>query len=277
MKNKIDSVSLKVKNLLSLSNYYETVIGLVIKKQTTKEVWLGAEGNDEILLHLIEVPNATKAYNKTGMYHLALTVPNRQVLGSFLVHVIDHSEFSGTADHGYSEAIYLEDPEYNGIEVYCDKPISAWDIRDNGKIYGVTEPLDYYKLIEEASEFTKLPASTILGHIHLNVADLETTKTFYRDILQMSLKADFAKTAKFFAYDEYHHHVGANIWRGADMPPMTETDMGLDSFTIALNKETYTVVKQNLTNQNIIFDEGKNTLQFIDPSGIKIIVKKVLK
>jgi len=79
----------------------------------------------------------------------------------------------------------------------------------------------------------------MIGHIHLNVADLEKTKIFYRDILGMGLKMDFAKTAKFFAYDEYHHHVGVNIWRGANMPPMIETDMGLNYYTIALNKETY--------------------------------------
>lgn len=277
MMNKIEMVSLKVRNLVDISNFYQQVIGLVIIKESDNEIWLGADGSKETLLHLIKIENATKTYNKTGMYHVAFKVPNRQVLGSFLTHVMNHPGFSGTADHGYSEAIYLEDPEYNGIEVYCDKPKEVWDIRDNGKIYGVTDPLDYFNLIKEAGEFTKLPTETMIGHIHLNVADLEKTKIFYRDILGMSLKMDFAKTAKFFAYDEYHHHVGVNIWSGANMPPMIESDLGLNYYMIALNKETYKTVKDNLTTNDIPFEEVKTTIKVVDPSGINIIIKKVLK
>lgn len=268
-KKVIGYVSLKVKSLDNMIGYYTEVIGLDVIKKEGREAWLGVD--KEILLHFVELNEYTVNVNATGLYHTAFLVPNRSVLGSFLAHIINHNSFVGASDHGYSEAIYLEDIEGNGIEVYCDKPLESWDIRDNGNIVGITTYIDYMGLLKEAgSPFKKMPKGTFIGHIHLTVAELDKTEKFYTDILELDLKLNYVGMAKFFSYYNYHHHIGTNTWKGTMISSLGEKDLGLNYFTLILGEEKFNNIKAKIIKNNMKFRYENGWLEIKDSNGITI-------
>ncbi len=244
----IDSVDLNVANLENMTDFYTRQIGLKILNQTADMVELGA---DTVLLRLYRLQNP-KPVKMSGLYHFALLVPERKVLAEIFVTFYHKGLLDGASDHGYSEALYLNDPEGNGIEIYCDKPQKQWDIRENGQIEGVTEQIDVQGLTALASEpFEVFPDGTKMGHVHLMVRDLQKTQSFYND-LGFDLKSDYGSQAKFFAKGLYHHHVGANTWHGL-LPERQEDQMGVRMIHLNLN-----------------VDQAYET---VDPSGIKLSIK----
>ena len=146
---------LNVKDLVSQTAFYQQIIGLEILSQTETEVILGIGG--KALVHLIQAQESGEVREHYGLYHLAILLPTRKALADVLKHLTDlQIPLVGGADHGYSEALYLEDLEGNGIELYRDKPVSTWDIREDGRIIGVTEVLaaqDIYELGERVEPF----------------------------------------------------------------------------------------------------------------------------
>ena len=197
---------LNVKNLASQTAFYQQVIGLEVLSQTETEVVLGLGG--KVLVHLIQTQESGEAREHYGLYHLAILLPTRKDLADVLKHLTDlQIPLVGGADHGYSEALYLEDLEGNGIELYRDKPVSTWDIREDGRIIGVTEALaaqDIYELGERVEPFI-LAEGTRMGHIHLSVKDSRKSSQFYQNVL--GLKDKFSvPSASWIAAGDYHHH-----------------------------------------------------------------------
>lgn len=167
----IGKVVLKVANLEKMIAFYTQVIGLSLIEKNQQTARLGT--TEKILLELIKVENPLPLTRKTGLFHVAFLLPTRKDLGNTLIHYLQsNAPIDGASDHGYSEALYLTDPEGNGIEVYRDKPKSEWDIREDGEIVGITKEMDAEGVVAAAdSQQSSFPTGTIVGHVHLKVAD----------------------------------------------------------------------------------------------------------
>jgi len=225
-------VELSVSDLDRSLAYWQDAIGLRVLARENGTAELGA---DTPLLRFVEEPGARPAHGFTGLFHVALLVPDRPSLGRFLSHAA-HEQLSltGLSDHVVSEAIYLRDPDYHGIEVYADRPREQWEGQVSQTM--TTIPLDTDSLLAEAGDasFEGLPDGTTMGHVHLCVRDVDETIGFYRDKLGMGLTAHLGDQAAFLSAGGYHHHLGGNTWetRGAEHAP--EGTARLLRFTIVL-------------------------------------------
>jgi len=228
----ITEVELRVKNLSTMRDYYENAIGLTVIENEPEKVVLSVDGISP-LITLVENTDALRRGQTVGLYHFAILLPERHDLGLFLRHVIKNQvSISGAADHGVSEAIYLQDPENNGIEVYVDKDDSTW-YDEFGSLIMVTEELDYtgvYYAAADEETFMKLPKDTIMGHLHLSVSSLAKAKQFYVDALGFEISLDTYAKALFTRTAHYHHHLGLNTWMGERLPLPNTT--GLKSFVV---------------------------------------------
>lgn len=267
------TVALKVANLEKMTHFYQEVIGLTILQKNSQQTVLGVTTGQPLLI-LNQVDNPLPTTRQTGLYHVAFLLPDRPSLGDALIHYLTvNAPLSGASDHGYSEALYLTDPEGNGIEVYRDKPMDMWDIRDDGEIVGVTNEMDANGVAQSATgTWQGFPEGTKVGHVHLKVSDLNQTDKFYTESLGLSLKLDFGSQAKFLATGTYHHHVGANTWTGRHLPAMSANDLGLDyySFFVADQLELDRI-EMNWKEKSLNFDkDSEANLWITDPSGIQI-------
>ncbi|SIO22805.1 catechol 2,3-dioxygenase [Carnobacterium alterfunditum] len=271
----IGKVVLNVESMEKMKKFYTTIIGLEIKNETEHLLQLGALGDKQVILELQPVPTIGEKPSATGMYHMAFLLPTRKDLGEIFYHILASKyPLTGASDHGYSEALYLDDPEGNGIEIYRDKPKSMWDIREDGQIVGVTEAMDADGVIGEAKQaFQGMPKGTYMGHVHLFVAELEETEKFYNDILGFDLKFKFGPQAKFFAAGEYHHQIAANVWAGKNIPAAQKGLRGLAYFTIVVSSsDELAQIKEKLDAKNYSYqlDEATQTLSLEDTNGIAI-------
>ena len=175
-----------------------------------------------------------KIPKRTGLYHFAVLLASRYYLGLFIKNIKDEwYPVIGASNHGVSEAIYLEDPDGNGIEVYRDVDQVKWD-RDGDRIQMVTLPINYDELIEEAGEdnWGNAPLSTRIGHIHLHVADLDKARKFYTDGLGFELTMEAGRSAIFISTGGYHHHIGLNVWNGRDAESPPDNSVGMKYYTL---------------------------------------------
>ncbi len=226
----IGTVSLNVKHLDTLLAFYQEIIGLQVRDRSGKSARLYA--GEQALLALTETPERDYDRSKTGLYHFAILVPSRLHLAKSLAWLAQtKTPLQGLSDHIVSEAIYLADPEGNGIEIYCDRPREAW--YKNGEFQLATLPMDVDGVMDcltaDNMTWDGLPPGTSMGHIHLHVADIPQTEAFYRDVFGMTIMANM-RSATFISYAGYHHHVGANIWGGR--VKRTGQEAGLDHYEL---------------------------------------------
>lgn len=215
-------VHLTVADLGRSIDYYGSAIGLSVLERSNGRASLGT-GETE-LLALVAEPGARPARGHTGLFHAALLLPDRPSLARWLAHAVrDRVQLTGLSDHYVSEAIYLRDPDEHGLEIYADRPREHWE----GQVDRMgTWPLDVDDLLsvleDPATEpFDGLPDGTVVGHVHLRVAEIPGVVAFYRDVLGFDLMAALGDQAAFLSAGGYHHHIGANTWesRGASPPP----------------------------------------------------------
>lgn len=265
----VEQVTLKVADLKRMEDFYTQVIGLMILKEEADTAFLAAQGSTNTILVLKKITPEESAVETTGLYHTAFLLPTRKDLANTLLWLMQKDVELGAADHGYSEALYLTDPEGNGIEIYHDKPMIVWDIRPNGEIIGVTEELDADGLVKTSDgQWLGLAPGSKIGHIHLKVADLERTQEFYT-ALGFSLKSNFGTKAKFFAAGPYHHHIGTNTWSGAGLPKVQANQLGLESYMFRLpDKAGLELVKANAEAAGLDFTSEPHQLTLEDPSGM---------
>jgi catechol 2,3-dioxygenase len=220
---RVGAVHLSVADLERSIGYYEQAIGLRVHAREDGRVALGTGGED--LLVLREEPGARPATGSSGLYHFALLVPERADLARWLAHAArEQVPLVGMSDHFVSEAIYLSDPDEHGIEVYWDRPRAVWEGQVAERM--TTLPLDVNDLVGvlgdwRSEPFHGLAGGTVMGHVHLRVAEIPATAAFYCDALGFALMAAFGAQAAFLSAGGYHHHVGANTWesRGAGQAP----------------------------------------------------------
>ena len=232
---RMGAVHLTVADLHRSVNYYRDGIGLGVLARDDGEASLGAGGEE--LVHLIEVPGAFPSRGHTGLFHLALRLPGRIDLARWLSHAArTQVPLSGMSDHFVSEAIYLQDPDDHGIEIYWDRPRDLWEGRIDQM---TTAALDIDDLLTEVAPphtevFEGLPAGTDMGHVHLRVSDVPDAIGFYRDVLGFDLMATYGPQAAFLAAGGYHHHIGANVWQSLGAPPPPAGTASLRHATVVL-------------------------------------------
>lgn len=273
-------VQLKVSNLQNSVEYYKTVIGFDVLEQTDNTAYLTFDGKTS-LVSLVQVADAQPLRSgQTGLYHFALLLPEKKHLGNFVKHLIELNVRIGAGDHHVSEALYLNDPDGNGIEVYIDRPAENWIWQDE-YVYMTTEQVDFEGLLAAADgTWTGLPEGTVMGHVHLSVADLAQTEQFYTNVLDFNVVTRYGAQALFISTGQYHHHIGLNTWQSANGTPAPANSVGLKSYTIVLQDEAYAAdVKAKLTAAGydvVPFAEtpaygGAQNFSTIDPNGIRIV------
>jgi catechol 2,3-dioxygenase len=225
-----------VKSLERELHFYHELLGFNKVEHRESTVALSPTGQQPFQILLTESPEARpRPPRTTGLFHAAIRFPNRIELAKAVVRLSQHGyPIHGASDHLVSEAIYLADPEGNGIELYCDRPGFEWKW-SNGEIAMATEPLDVEALLREADGigWAGIHPQTHIGHIHLNVASLESAEEFYSKQLGFDVTTRSYPGALFMAAGGYHHHIGANIWAGRNAARPPEDSLGLIAFGIA--------------------------------------------
>lgn len=248
-------VGLRVRDLESSLAYYQQ-LGFSLVRDERAEGSIGLGVGDLEILTLRHTPDARPRPRHTaGLFHFAILLPYESDLGSFLRHSVrgEGVRIDGASDHLVSQALYLNDPEGNGIEVYADRPREQWPRNEeDGTPRMATLPLKADALLARASDFHGFPAGTILGHMHLNVSDLEESIAWYEQTFGLELMANLYQQAGFVSWNGYHHHLGLNTWAGPNATRHEPDVSGLDFFEIS---------RPDLA-----------TGTYEDPNGVKIVV-----
>jgi len=230
------AVRLAAADLDGMRDFYREAIGLTELEPDDGVTRLGA--GDQPIVELVSEPSAQpRPFGTSGLFHLAILVPSRADLARALQRVADAGwRLSGASDHLVSEALYLSDPEGNGIELYRDRPREEWPVRD-GQLQMDTLPLDLDGLLGELrreDSASPMPAGTRIGHVHLNVGDLSAAESFYAGTLGFDVTVRGYPGALFVSAGGYHHHLGLNTWSGEGAPPAPPGTRGLRQFEIEL-------------------------------------------
>ncbi|MDC13628.1 VOC family protein [Listeria monocytogenes] len=271
---RLGEVVLNVGHLKEMAGFYQEVIGLKLLEENERMVRLGVSGSDEALLVLKKIDNAVvPEVPRIGLFHTAFLLPTRESLADVLLHLAKSGyPIDGAGDHAYSEALYLHDIEGNGIEIYADRPKAEWMRDSDGNLPMVTEQVDVDSLLQIATDepFTGMPNGTIIGHVHLQVADADKAEQFYKEALGMKLTTAIP-SARFFAAGDYHHHIGSNIWAGRNLELLQENETGLAWFTIITPDKDAIIT--TLEEQGYDVKRFESTISVTDSNGIKIHFK----
>jgi catechol 2,3-dioxygenase len=273
---RLGAVRLTVHDLEAMTAFYERTVGLAVLTRDEDGVRLGASAGVP-LVDLLHRPAALpRPSGTTGLFHLALLVPDRAELAAAIRRVTDSGwAFTGASDHLVSEAVYLRDPEGNGIEIYRDRAPEEWDW-DDASVRMATLPLDVEGVMGElpAEVAALAPAGTVLGHVHLNVADLAATAAFYDGVLGFDVTTRAYPGALFLSAGGYHHHVGSNVWDGAGAPPPPPGALGLDAFEVVLpHTGALDQVLAAVADAAVPTVEDAAGTALADPSGNRLILR----
>jgi catechol 2,3-dioxygenase len=270
----IGLVKLRITDLKRSLAFYQEVVGLKVLKVEDHTAELTADGVKPLVL-LEEVASAEVAPRRkyAGLYHFAILVPDRQSLGLALRNLISSKIHIGQADHLVSEALYIADPDNNGIEIYYDRPRSTWKRDDNNHYMMAVDPIDWDGLLALAGDeaWNGLPQGTTIGHIHLHVSSLSEARKFYTEVLGFEVVAHMENSALFVSAGQYHHHIGLNIWAGVGAPLAPVSGAGLAYYTIVVpDHEALEAVHNRLTNAGVAVEKSGGWLVFKDPTGIEL-------
>ena len=271
----VGHVKIKVENLERSLTFYQEILGFDILERTNSTAILTTDGKTSILS--LEQPENVipKQGRTTGLYHFAILLPERSDLANIVVHFVEKGIRFAASDHLVSEALYLDDPDGNGIEIYSDRDPSVWKW-DSNEVAMTTIRLDIQNLltsIKPGEKWEGMPQGTVMGHIHLHVAELEKTEEFYIKGLGLGVVNRFAGQALFMSDEKYHHHVAINVWNGVGAPKPAENSVGLESFTLIFadeQKRQETI--SNLQEIAAPVIEEKNQWITQDPSGNTIVL-----
>ena len=235
---RIGAVRLTVSDLAQSRAFYEQVLGLTPVEQPDGAVAFGPPGGGALVELRGDVNAAALDRRATGLFHLAILLPSRRDLAIALARLAAlRWPLDGASDHLVSEALYLSDPDGNGIEIYRDRPRSEWG-HQNGELAMATLPLDLDDILRELAGTGELPPSipdgTTIGHVHLQVADLRLAEDFYAGVLGFDVMVRGYPGALFVAAGGYHHHLGLNTWHSAGSGPPGPGAVGLRNFEVVL-------------------------------------------
>ncbi len=274
---KMGVVALWVSDLKRSVQWYQNTLGLKAIKQSEGSAEVGA--GSQTLISLTEKSGAQPYPQTSGLYHVAILLPDRKSLARLLYQLAENEiEIEGAADHGVSESLYLRDPDGNGIEIYRDRRKNDWPRDDIQHLQMGTEEMDFDSLILELKKgvlpWQGLPEKTVIGHIHLQVADLKRTEAFYQQGLGFTL-TQRADGAIFLADGEYHHHIAANNWAGEEIPPAPADATGLRWFELRFaDAAALEAVQAKLQAAQIPMQAEDGSILIHDPDQIAIWLRK---
>lgn len=269
---RLAGLTLRVRALESLQGFYVTLLGLdVAERGDNKMMLTPAQGR--FSLELLWDPAApVRPRGSFGLYHFALLLPDRSSLAAIARRLLEQRwMLDGASDHGVSEALYLHDPEGNGIELYRDRPREAWPVAP-GEVAMTSAPLDIDDLLATAPVAAPIHPETRFGHIHLHVGDLDDGERFYAGMLGLAVTQRTYPGALFLAAGGYHHHVGLNTWgRGRKAP---DGATGLVRYAWALPAGAAKQLETHLRMANTPHAVTDGTLALTDPAGVQVDVRE---
>ncbi|WP_339149389.1 MULTISPECIES: VOC family protein [unclassified Sutcliffiella] len=269
----VGEVMIKVENLQRSIEFYTNVIGFKVLEHTESKAVFSADGQTPLLT--IEQPKGIKPKQPrtTGLYHFALLLPSRADLGSIIHHFIDNGvRLQGASDHLVSEALYLSDPDGNGIEIYRDRPAEEWNW-NGSEVEMASIALDVEELLKEGKDtpWDGLPEATVMGHIHLHVSGLKDTEHFYTEGLGFEVVTRYGAQALFISTGRYHHHIGLNTWNGVGTSAPAGNTVGLEWFSLMFSSEEKKLAAvERLTSLGSEVERVDGEYFAKDPSGNKI-------
>jgi len=272
----IGVVQLTVHDLANEVAFYRDRIGLRVIAEGGARAALGA--GRRTLLELHEDSAAARSHGTAGLYHFALLLPSRRDLANTLARLVTTgTTLTGVADHGVSEALYLDDAEGNGIELYRDRPRAQWP-RVEGALRMTTDPLDLGELLAgadtDAKSVAPIAEGTVVGHVHLHVSHLEAARAFYCDTLGFELMQRFGHSALFVSAGGYHHHLGLNTWVGVGAPGPPPGALGLRHFSVRLPSRSGVLqVLERLEGAGIPIERESDRFSALDPTGHRIVLE----
>jgi catechol 2,3-dioxygenase len=278
---RLGAVHLNVSDLDSETIFYSGRLGLKLRKKEADTTYLGAGGEDLLVLH--RQVGGVRPKRSAGLYHFCLAVGRRKDLGLWLKGLLDGQvPLQGLVDHRMAEAIYLSDPEGNGVELNWDRPKDRWPpfrvLAEEGNA-----PLDVEGLLSEAGEGGSrrespdlAPADTRVGHVHLHLGDLKAGQDFYCGIIGFDRMFEFPGQAVFTSAGGYHHHVAFNVWQGKGAPPNPPDALGLRYFTVVLRgKGQLEAVLGRARAKGLAVEERDGAFVLKDPSHNGVLLSWV--
>ena len=275
--DRIQRVGLRVQNTDAALSFYRDVVGLhVVERDGSRARLASADGPVFLTLDSDGV-TAPADPHATGLFHTALRFPTRRALGDALARLVQAGLAIGAGDHLVSEALYIDDPDGNGVELYWDRPLEQWpDPTADMAIPMATLPVDLENLMAEGTGYDALhqpaPEGTDVGHVHLQVSDVGSTTTFYSEVLGLDLIAKLGSQAGFYSSNGYHHNIGANSWRSRGGKPAPRSSAGLDRVEFAVSgPEELDALEARLRENGVAFSRDVGTaLQVRDPDDIEL-------
>jgi catechol 2,3-dioxygenase len=279
---KFGPLTLTVIDLEMMLGFYVKDMGLKVKMRGNQLAELRpTEQTPEPLLILRHEAKAEQApIDAAGLYHYALLVPDRKSLAAtYLTLGRAGVVFEGHADHLVSEALYLTDPEGNGIEIYADRPRSKWKFDEDGKIQMGTLRLDIDSLVREVvrtpeEDMIAIPDGTRVGHVHLKVTELPRSVAFYQHVVGLDLISYF-ESAAFLSVGGYHHHIGMNTWESLGGPARKTGWSGLESFTIRIPEKQLNELASRLHDNPFPYSTNSGQLLISDPDGLELLIGRM--
>ena len=276
----IGPVYLTVSDLARSESFYRDILGFKTLSRQDDTLTLTADGASPLLILKGQPGARPKSRHTTGLYHFAILVPSRTDLARSLRRLIDvRCPLQGASDHRVSEALYLADPDGNGIEIYRDRPRDAWAHQD-GQVQMSIDPLNTEGLLAELKEsdhsWNSLSPGTIIGHIHLHVADLRQAEAFYNGVLGFEIMLRYGPSALFLSAGGYHHHIGLNTWAGVGAPPPPPDAVGLRQFVVALpNRDELERVAERVRQAGIATEQTEDGILVRDPSQNGVLLAQI--
>ncbi len=268
----VGGVHLQVTDIARSIAYYEHVIGLRVHFATTDTAALGPP--DGAPLVWLQTSSGVRPARRgaLGLCHFAILLPGREALGRFAAHLSANHVHVGTADHSVSEALYLSDPDGLGIEVYADRPRSAWRRRDRELIM-TTDPLDIGSVAAAGGDqpWNGMPTGATIGHVHLHVGSLVEAEHFYHAALGFDKTVWTYPGALFLAAGDYHHHLGANTWSPGPRPQDNEARL-LEWELVVLSAEAASAAAASLRSAGRAVEHTDDGWMAADPWGTRVHV-----
>lgn len=272
------AVSLRVADLDRSLRFYHEILGYVVELVGDDAALLRPALNEPHHFELRAVPGAGRAPRQAvGLYHAAILLPTRHDLAQLVVQLHEQGVPFGHSDHGVSEALYLDDPDGNGLEIYADRPRDQWQ-RDGEGVAMVVDPLDFENLLGKLhgknDRWSGMPSHSTIGHVHLRVSDLAEAIQFYVDLIGFDVMQSSLPGALFVAAGGYHHHLGLNVWESRGRPRGPEDAAGLDAFAVELpDAEAFEALLERVKAAGMNVQRDGDALQLRDADGICLHVK----
>jgi catechol 2,3-dioxygenase len=273
LKTGIGKVTLTVNDLDRVSGFYQEAVGLHLLRNDASTAELGVDGKT-----LLELRRDTTARRRSpreaGLFHTAFLLPSRADLGRWIKHAMKtRPPVVGASDHGVSEALYLSDPEGNGVEIYSDRPVLSWQWKD-GLVNMPSDPLDIDAVVATSGggEWKGFPEGSAVGHVHLQVGATPAAETFYSTVLGFTVTSRYPG-GTFYGADGYHHHLATNIWNSRGAGARSYPSTGLANIEIVASRDFLAAASAKSTGAGISTAEPPMALTMSDPWGTEISIR----